>query len=99
VTAYLVTYLLFSVIYWAVGDTDPWGHPYIYPPLDYRHPAVVAALVVGVVVVVLPVVCLLLWRWHKLWGAVLEGGRQQEQDLGYFGIQDDAPGVPGGHRA
>ena len=32
-------YVLFSVVYWAAGGLDPDGHPWIYPMLDWDHPA------------------------------------------------------------
>jgi len=28
-------YLAFSVVYWALGGTDPSGHPWIYPMVDW----------------------------------------------------------------
>ncbi|XP_072164625.1 uncharacterized protein [Diadema setosum] len=45
---YLIIYLLFTVIYWAAGGTDPFGNPYISPILDYEnYPGIAAASVVG----------------------------------------------------
>lgn len=36
---FITVYLIFSIIYWACGETDPSGHPYIYSALDYSgHP-------------------------------------------------------------
>jgi len=33
--AYGISYMIFSIVYWAVGGTDPNGNPYIYPILDW----------------------------------------------------------------
>lgn len=41
--AYLLTYLLFSIVYWLSGGTDPEGDHYIYPPLNYDRPSEVGA--------------------------------------------------------
>ena len=36
---FISIYLIFSIIYWACGETDPHGKPYIYTALDYGgHP-------------------------------------------------------------
>lgn len=37
--AYLLSYLLFSIVYWLSGGTDPEGDHYIYPPLNYDKPS------------------------------------------------------------
>ena len=45
---YGTIYSLFSVIYYLAGGLDPWGHPYIYPVLDYSaNPGGAAGLLVG----------------------------------------------------
>ncbi|XP_072181358.1 protein rolling stone-like [Diadema setosum] len=51
---YLIIYLLFTVIYWAVGGTDPGGRPYISPILDYEYyPGIATASVIGATLAVL----------------------------------------------
>ena len=64
--SYLVAYLLFSIVYWLSGGTDPEGDHYIYPPLNYKHPSEAAGLVVVVVVIVVPLVHILLYVYNRL---------------------------------
>ncbi|XP_054768739.2 protein rolling stone-like [Lytechinus pictus] len=46
---YLFIYLLFAVIYWAAGGTDPAGNPFIYPIIDFgNYPGIAVASVFGV---------------------------------------------------
>ncbi|XP_071498431.1 protein rolling stone-like [Diadema antillarum] len=46
---YLFAYLLFAVIYWAAGGTDPSGNRYIYPIIDFGgNPGIAVATVFGV---------------------------------------------------
>lgn len=63
---YLVSYLLFSIVYWIFGGTDPEGDHYIYPPLDYDHPSEAVGLVLIVVFLVLPLVHFLLYLYNRL---------------------------------
>lgn len=63
--AYLLTYLLFSIIYWLDGGTDPAGDHYIYPPLDYDKPSEAAGLVLLVVGVVLPAIHVSLFFYNR----------------------------------
>ncbi|XP_072163767.1 protein rolling stone-like [Diadema setosum] len=47
--SYLLVYLIFAVIYWAAGGTDPLGNPFIYPIIDFgNYPGIAAATSVGV---------------------------------------------------
>ncbi|CAK1540209.1 unnamed protein product [Leptosia nina] len=39
-------YLFFTVIYWAAGGTDQFGHSFIYPMIDWNNPGVAAIAVV-----------------------------------------------------
>jgi len=71
--AYLLIYLIFSLIYWGIGATDPWGDHYIYPPLDYGdHPLTASLLIIILVVIIFPLLQLGLWRWwwycERRWG-------------------------------
>ncbi|XP_071498441.1 protein rolling stone-like [Diadema antillarum] len=46
---YLFAYLLFTVIYWAAGGTDPSGNRFIYPTIDFGgNPGIAVATVFGV---------------------------------------------------
>lgn len=40
---YSITYIVFTVIYWAVGGTSYFGTPYIYPQTDYTGRPVLSA--------------------------------------------------------
>jgi len=40
-------YLSFSVVYWAAGGTDPEGHRWIYPMVDWGRPGMAVATSVG----------------------------------------------------
>lgn len=51
----MITYALFSVIYWKSGGTNPFGQPYIYAVLDYQnHPTVAAITIVSIFFIALP---------------------------------------------
>lgn len=39
-----VVYVLFTVIYWAAGGTDPFSRPYIYPQTDYTGRPVLSSV-------------------------------------------------------
>ena len=41
---YSITYIVFTVIYWAVGGTSYFGTPYIYPQTDYTGRPVLSAV-------------------------------------------------------
>ena len=43
-------YLIFSVVYWAVGGTDPEGHHWIYPMVDWDRPGLAVGTAVGCIV-------------------------------------------------
>jgi hypothetical protein len=43
-------YLTFSVLYWAVGGTDPEGHHWIYPMVDWDRQALALGTDVGCIV-------------------------------------------------
>jgi len=47
----LVSYLIFSLIYWAAGGTGEGGEPWIYPILDWNYAGQVMIVVVILVVV------------------------------------------------
>ena len=43
---FITVYMIFSIIYWACGGTNPYGEPYIYPALDYSgHPKRAAIII------------------------------------------------------
>lgn len=41
---YSISYIVFTVIYWAVGGTSYFGRPYIYPQTDYTGQPVLSAV-------------------------------------------------------
>ena len=41
---YSIAYILFTVIYWGSGGTNPFGMPYIYPQTDYAGRPVFSAV-------------------------------------------------------
>ncbi|XP_033098630.1 protein rolling stone-like [Anneissia japonica] len=48
---YGAVYLFFTIIYWVAGGTDPYGHSYIYPIIDYENDLVTAVLsIVGCII-------------------------------------------------
>ena len=49
---FLAVYVLFSVIYWAAGGEDAYGHKYVYDALDYESKPGVAVLTVFVLMIV-----------------------------------------------
>nr|XP_004930272.1 protein rolling stone-like [Bombyx mori] len=42
-----VVYLIFSIVYYYAGGTNPFGEPYVYPMLDWSNPGVAAITTVG----------------------------------------------------
>ena len=64
---YGVIYLIFSVIYWAAGGTDPAGNPFIYPVLDWGgNPGQAAGLSVGLAVIGLPLFHTFVYGLYRL---------------------------------
>ena len=49
-TLFGLCYLIFSVVYWAVGGTDPEGHHWIYPMVDWDRPGLAVGTAVGCIV-------------------------------------------------
>ena len=43
---FISVYMIFSLIYWACGGTDPEDHPYIYSALDYGGHPIRAAIII-----------------------------------------------------
>ena len=43
---FISIYMIFSLIYWACGGTDPNNHPYIYSALDYSGHPIRAAVII-----------------------------------------------------
>ncbi|KOB74293.1 Uncharacterized protein OBRU01_09365 [Operophtera brumata] len=62
---FAAAYMLFSVIYYFAGGTDPWGNPFIYPVVDWSKP--------GQTMVVITLTGLFLALMHLLTVAVATG--------------------------
>ena len=41
---------IFSVVYWALGGTDPSGHPWIYPMVSYSFKYVIPKIICPIVI-------------------------------------------------
>lgn len=54
-------YVIFNVIYWAAGGTDPYGNPYVYSVLDWENDPEEAAIVLALGVALVPVIFAALW--------------------------------------
>ena len=68
VMIFSVVYSLFTVIYWSAGGVTVDGDPYIYKILDYENgdPAMVSAVLLGIVFVVSPVLQFILFALFQL---------------------------------
>ena len=66
-----VVYVLFTVIYWAAGGTDPFGRPYIYPQTDYTgRPVLSSVSQVCLLFIGLPLCQLLTFGFYCLRGCI-----------------------------
>ncbi len=86
--AYLLSYLLFSLLYWAAGGTDPEGDHYIYPPLNYDKPSKAVALILLVVGLVLPAIHISLYFYNRL---LFRRQGQAGQGFSFFGGAPSRP--------
>ena len=68
VMIFSVLYSVFSIIFWAAGGVTADGDPFIYKVLDYENgkPAQIAALLVGIVFFVSPVLQFTLFGLYQL---------------------------------
>ena len=66
---YLISYLIFSLVYYLVGGTNPMdGSRSIYPVLDYSKPLPTSILILFVLFIGYPIVNSVLWiygKWSK----------------------------------
>jgi len=75
-------YLAFSVVYWALGGVDPYGHPWIYPMVDWGEKPITGAvtaigfaaglLVTHILLCLLTRLRVAAARWTISWGQVEE---------------------------
>lgn len=56
-----VVYVIFNVIYWAAGGTDPYGNSYIYDVLDWSDDPGGAAITIVMAAGILPLIHIVLW--------------------------------------
>jgi len=54
-------YVIFNVIYWAAGGTDPFGNPYVYSVLDWGNDPEEAVIVLALGIAILPFLHTALW--------------------------------------
>ena len=68
VLIFSVVYVLFTVIYWAAGGVNGRGDPFIYDILDYENgkPGVLAAVLIGSVFFLSPLIQLILYGLHRI---------------------------------
>lgn len=65
---FIIVYMVFTVIYWAAGGTNPFNQkPYIYSYIDYESsPGLAVGLFIACVLVGAPLVQLILYGLYKL---------------------------------
>jgi len=56
-----VVYVIFNVIYWAAGGTDPYGNAYIYDVLDWSDHPGDAGITIAMAAAILPLLYVGLW--------------------------------------
>ncbi|XP_067908194.1 protein rolling stone [Heterodontus francisci] len=67
VLAYCLTFILFSVIYWAAGGTNLKGEAFIYRILNYgENPGPAVGCIIGSICVLMPLLQFLVWNLHFL---------------------------------
>lgn len=64
--AFLILYLIFSIIYWASGGLNPYGFPYIYSILDWSKPSRTIPLIVIGLSIGLPLIHMFVWVLHQI---------------------------------
>ncbi|XP_032892928.1 protein rolling stone-like [Amblyraja radiata] len=67
VLLYCMTYILFTLVYWAMGGTNLKGQTFIYKSLDYSgNPGIAAGTIVGTICLIMPLLQFLVWNLHIL---------------------------------
>ncbi|CAL4061302.1 unnamed protein product, partial [Meganyctiphanes norvegica] len=61
---YLLAYLIFAVVYFCTGGTNPWGGHAIYPILDFNHLSFTVPLVICLGVAA-PLMQMVVWILHR----------------------------------
>ncbi|XP_067854545.1 protein rolling stone isoform X2 [Heptranchias perlo] len=67
VMAYCLTYIIFTIVYWAAGGTNLKGEAFIYRILSYgENPGLAAGCVIVTICFITPALQLLVWNLHFL---------------------------------
>ncbi|XP_078270812.1 protein rolling stone [Rhinoraja longicauda] len=67
VLLYSVAFILFTLVYWAMGGTNLKGQTFIYKSLDYSNdPGVAAGTIIGTLCLAMPLLQFLVWNLHVL---------------------------------
>ncbi|XP_062924264.1 protein rolling stone [Mobula hypostoma] len=67
VLLYCLSYILFTIVYWALGGTNLRGKLYIYRILNYsKSLGAAAGCIIGSLCIVLPLLQFLMWNLHLL---------------------------------
>ncbi|XP_069792745.1 protein rolling stone isoform X2 [Narcine bancroftii] len=65
VLIYCLTYIFFTIIYWAAGGTNIKGKRFIYSSLDYgRNPIVAIGCIIGSICIIMPLLQFLVWNLY-----------------------------------
>lgn len=63
---FVVSYFIFTLIYWAAGGRDPKGFPYIYTITNWANPSFSIPLAVCTVLIVVPLIHTFVWTLHQV---------------------------------
>lgn len=61
---FVLSYVVFSIVYWAAGGLSPFGQPYIYAILDWEKPYRTVPLVVFGLMIGMPLIHVFVWMLH-----------------------------------
>ncbi|XP_051874272.1 protein rolling stone isoform X2 [Pristis pectinata] len=65
VLLYCLSFILFTVVYWAMGGTNLKGETFIYRTLDYgKNPGAATGCIVGSLCIIMPLLQFLVWNLH-----------------------------------
>ncbi|XP_072928171.1 protein rolling stone isoform X2 [Hemitrygon akajei] len=67
VLLYCLSFILFTIVYWALGGTNLKGKPYIYKILNYsKSLGAATGCIIGSLCIILPLLQFLVWNLHLL---------------------------------